>query len=190
LWTTFRKNSPTPYANQSTQHCLHFLVTTTVLKDSGSKVETTAAIGDELRQVTARLNKIMGGFRFNSSVLIVSARHEKRGAPRAQNSLRVMVTQDGEESECLSQDISLKGLRLKLPRPLSTQHELGLLLYLPSATLDKYQNQQRLALQARVSWQRQEGDWYLCGVEFLHLDHAQRSAIKKCFGFLNRNAEY
>ena len=47
-----------------------------ILKKSGTKVETTAAIGEDLRGVTGRLNAIMAGFKFTSGMVIQAAQHE------------------------------------------------------------------------------------------------------------------
>jgi methyl-accepting chemotaxis protein len=123
-----------------------------ILKESGSKVETTAAIGEDIRLVTGRLNKIMSEFTFNSEFVIESAQHEKRRAPRAEDSLRVKVSQRGNAMEGLSQDISLKGLRLKLSKPMNEQEQIDLFLYLPSDDLNQYQNQAPLPLNGKISW--------------------------------------
>ncbi|MBK7423906.1 MAG: PilZ domain-containing protein [Propionivibrio sp.] len=88
-----------------------------VLRDSGLKVKTTAAIGEDLRVVTGRLNDIMSGFTFTGELEIEAAQHEKRRAPRANNSLRVKITQDGTTFEAVASDFSLKGLRLRLSNP-------------------------------------------------------------------------
>jgi methyl-accepting chemotaxis protein len=45
-----------------------------ILKESGAKVDTTAAIGDDLRTVTGRLNNLMSGFTFTSGMAIEAAR--------------------------------------------------------------------------------------------------------------------
>ena len=161
-----------------------------VLKESGSKVATTAAIGVELREVTGRLNKIMADFMFNNSVLIEPAQHEKRRVPRADNSLRVKITQSGEILEALSEDISLSGVKLKLYKPLVEHKQIDLSFSLPSDDLEQYKNQAPLKLKGNVSWQRKDGDSYLYGIQFVNLDENQRTQIMKCFEFHNRNPEF
>ncbi|MFZ4536793.1 methyl-accepting chemotaxis protein [Propionivibrio sp.] len=162
-----------------------------ILKDSGSKVETTAAIGDDLRQVTGRLNNIMSGFTFKSRIVIATAQHEKRRVPRAQNSLRVKTSQNsGKPVEGLSSDFSLTGLRLRITQPMNEREPVDLYMYLPNDDLKQYENQTPLSLKGRISWQRKEGSNYFCGVEFVNLDEDKRNMIKKCFAFFNKNAEF
>ena len=161
-----------------------------ILKESGKKVETTAAVGEELRVVTGRMNKIMADFTFNSQIVIEASQHEKRRVPRAENSLRVKINQSGNELEGLSQDISMTGLKLKLRSPIKEHELINVSLFLPSDDLNQYKNQDPLDLKGSVSWQRKEGDNYLCGIEFANMNEVQRNQIKKCFQFLKRNAEF
>ncbi|MDD5240384.1 MAG: methyl-accepting chemotaxis protein [Sulfuricella sp.] len=161
-----------------------------ILKESGAKVETTAAIGDDLRMVTGKLNNIMAGFTFTSGTVIEATQHEKRRAPRAQNSLLVKVTQDNQALEAISSDFSLNGLRLRLPHPANEQEQVNLALYLPNDDLDLYAHQNPVSLKGRITWQRREGDYYLCGVEFIDVDEDKRGQMKKCFDFFHKNAEF
>jgi len=161
-----------------------------ILKESGAKVETTAAIGDDLRTVTGRLNNLMAGFVFTSGIIIEAAQHEKRRAPRAQNSLLVKMSQGGATVEAVSSDFSLTGLRLRLPQPVNEREQVELSLYLPNDDLDQYERQQPLLLKGRISWQRKEGGNTLCGVEFVNVDEGKRNMLKKCFAFFHKNAEF
>jgi len=161
-----------------------------ILKESGSKVETTAVIGEDLRETTGKLSKIMADFTFNNAIKIEPSQHEKRRVPRAENSLRVQVDQSGEILEAVSEDISLSGLKLKLFRPMSERKQIDLCIFLPNDDLNQYQNQIPLKLNGNVSWQRKEGDRYLYGIAFVNLNANQRSQIEKCFEFHKRNPEF
>lgn len=161
-----------------------------ILKESGAKVETTGAIGDDLRMVTGRLNNIMSGFTFNSGIVIEAAQNEHRRAPRAQNSLLVKMSQGGNTVEAMSSDFSLTGLRLMLPQPVNEREQIDLSLYLPNDNLDQYEHQNPLRIKARVSWQRKEGDNTLCGVEFVNVDDNKRNMLKQCFAFFHKNSEF
>ena len=161
-----------------------------ILKESGAKVDVTAAIGDDLRTVTGRLNKIMSGFTFTSGFVIKSAQHEKRRAPRAENSLLVKVSQRNQAYEAVSSDFSLTGLRLKLPRQLNEREPVDLAVFLPNDDLEQFASQDAMRVKGRITWQRQENDNYLCGVEFIDLDEIKRNMIKKGFAFFNKNSEF
>ena len=161
-----------------------------VLRESGCKVKTTAAIGEDLRVVTARLNDIMSGFTFTGGLEIEEAQHEKRRAPRANNSLRVKITQDGTTFEAVASDFSLKGSRLRITHPVRERAQLDLALYLPNDDLDQYERQEPLRVGGRIAWQRLDGQNYQCGVEFQNVDEAKDRLIRKCFEFYNKNAEF
>ena len=161
-----------------------------VLHESGSKVKTTASIGEDLRVVTRRLNDIMSGFTFSSGLEIEAAQHEKRRAPRANNSLRVKITQGDTMFEAVASDFSLAGLRLRLPRPVHEREPLDLALYLPSDNLKHYTEQEPLRIDGRVAWQNKDGNNYQCGVEFQNLNTSNIELMRKCFEFYNKNAEF
>jgi methyl-accepting chemotaxis protein len=160
-----------------------------ILKESGTKVETTAAIGDDLRIVTDRLNNIMAGFSF-SGIVIQAAQHEKRKAPRAENSLRVKISQNGNTCEAVSSDFSMTGMRLKTTQAANEREAVELGLYMPNDDLDQYENQDPISLAGHITWQRKDGDSYLCGVEFVNLSSDKRDILKKCFAFFRKNAEF
>ena len=161
-----------------------------VLRESGYKVKTTAAIGQDLRAVTARLNDIMSGFAFTGGLEIEAAQHEKRRVPRANNSLRVKVTQGDTTFEAVASDFSLRGVRLRLSQPVREREQLDLPIYLPNDDLGRYGRQEPLRVGGNIAWQRKDGENYQCGVEFQHLDEATLGAMKKCFEFYNKNAEF
>ncbi len=160
------------------------------LKESGAKVETTASIGDDLRTVSGRLNNIMSGFTFTSGIVIEAVQHEKRRAPRAQNSLLVKVLQSGATLDAVSSDFSLTGLRLRLHQQANEREQVDLALYVPHEEMTHYENQEPLRLKGRISWQKREGGNYLCGVEFVNVDENTRNKLRQCFAFFNKNAEF
>jgi methyl-accepting chemotaxis protein len=161
-----------------------------VLRESGLKVKTTAAIGEDLRAVTRRLNDIMSGFTFTGELEIEAEQHEKRRVPRANNSLRVKITQDDTTFEAVASDFSLKGLRLRLSHPVQEREQLDLALYLPNDDLDQYEKQEPLRVRGSIAWLRKDGENYQCGVEFQNVDQAKVRLMKKCFEFYNKNAEF
>ena len=161
-----------------------------VLHESGSKVKTTASIGEDLRVVTRRLNDIMAGFTFSNGMEIEAAQHEKRRVPRANNSLRVKVTQGETSFEAVASDFSLKGIRLRLAQAVRESEPVDLALYLPNANLEQYARQEPLSVVGRVAWQSKGAENRQCGIEFQALDTVTTEAIRKCFEFYNKNAEF
>jgi methyl-accepting chemotaxis protein len=161
-----------------------------ILKESGAKVEITAAIGDDLRDLADRLKSIMSGFTFSSGNVIQPAQHEKRRAPRAKNGLLVKLTQNGQTIGGVSSDFSLTGIRLRIPHPVVEGEKVDLAVYLPNDDLAAYERQEALHIQGRVQWQREDDKGHSCGVEFVDVDESKRAMIKRCFEYFSKNAEF
>ena len=161
-----------------------------ILKESRGKLDTTAAIGDDMRAVTGRLNKIMAGFTFASGMIIAPELHDKPRSPRAQNSLLVALTQGDNRQEAISTDFSLTGLRLRLPQPVDERQPVDLLLFVPHDDIQQYARQQPVPIRGRVTWHRKEDGRHTYGVEFNPPNESCQHAIRQCFAFFNKNAEY
>lgn len=162
------------------------------LKENGTKVEATAAIGEDLRLVSGRLNELMAGFTFSHATHIPIAQHEQRGVPRADNSLLVKIVQGEDFLDALVQDFSLTGVRLSLARKLDTAKPIDMKIYLPHENLSEYENQTPLQLSGEIAWQEeQEGrDRCTAGVQFIGMDDSNREKIRQCFDFYKLNAEF
>jgi methyl-accepting chemotaxis protein len=161
-----------------------------ILKESGSKVEATAIIGDELLTVAERLNKIMSGFVFHGDFQIQQEQNEKRRSPRAQNSLRVRVTQNGLAIEAVTSDFSMSGMRLKLVRELNKQVPAELALFLPSEGTAQQESREHLRLKGRILWQSGSQRNYSCGIEFLDMDTTKQRRLQECFAFFRKNHQF
>lgn len=161
-----------------------------ILRESGAKVEATAAIGDTLTQVASKLNSLIAEFTFSHDTVITARPNEHRRYPRAHDSLLVQVNQGRGESEAIAQDFSLSGLRLSLSGLLDENLPIELRLFLPQGDLQQYENQVPLRLRARLAWQKEEMGKAYCGLEFVGLDDTSRSRLREGFAFFNKNAEF
>ncbi len=160
------------------------------LGDSSSKVENTAAIGDDLFAVTQRLNALMAGFTFNFDEPIAPASHEKRSFPRAHSSLLVKVDNDGHLLEGVSSDISLSGMQLRMPSAIRASENLSIQVYLPYHNMDEYEKQTPLTLTGNIIWNRMDNSRYVYGIEFKALNGGQEQGLRQCFEFYRKNPEF
>jgi methyl-accepting chemotaxis protein len=160
------------------------------LNESSTKVETTAAIGDNLHKVTGTLNQLMSGFTFESVNVIEPTQNEKRTYPRATNSLLVEASQNGKLFECSSLDFSLTGMRLALNQKLDDGRMVELAVCLPQDDLSQYQRQTPLKLRGRVSWQRFEGGKNQCGIAFEGMSEDANRKLRECFKYYNKTPEF
>ena len=162
------------------------------LAESAAKVEATAHIGVHLHQASCDLNDLMAGFSFKRQTAIASAASDERRAyPRLERGVLTRVeTESGASLECLTMDLSLTGARLVMSRRLPEKARLRLSVFLPQPDLDLYREQQPVAINAQVRWQRAEGSRFLCGVEFDRPTASELAQIKAIFAFYNKSSEH
>jgi methyl-accepting chemotaxis protein len=162
------------------------------LKENGTKVEATAAIGEDLRRLSGRLNELMAGFQFSHEIAINTAQHEQRKAPRANNSMLVKIVQGDDFLDALILDFSLTGARLSLARKLDVVNPMDMKVYLPYENLREYESQIPIELKGNIAWQEEQEGRARCtaGVQFIGLQDSDRDKIKQCFDFFNLQAEF
>jgi methyl-accepting chemotaxis protein len=164
------------------------------LNESSTKVETTAAIGNDLHRVTEQLNQVMSGFSFQRVTEVErKAANEKRRNPRLERGVLTMVSQAGDppvSAEALATDLSLSGMRLAVPRRLRNGEPVTVQMHLPAESLDRYMNQSPVAIDASISWQREEDGRQFCGLEFSNLNATQRARIAEVFAFYDKAPTY
>jgi len=165
------------------------------LGESSSKVETTAAIGDDMNTLTGKMNELLSGFTIEPLQKQVQAvQHEKRTAPRENISLLVKVFNKGNFIEGISSNFSLSGVQLRLSEILDDLENLKIQLYLPFDSIEEYESQTPVLLKGRVAWNEQtvkhHGTQYIYGIEFIDLDSARRTQLKYCFDFFNKQSTF
>ena len=162
------------------------------LKESSTKVEATAVIGEDLHKVAEALNGLMSGFSFNRETGTGQRMaNDKRAYPRLERGMLARVmTEGGESQDSLTEDLSLTGMQLILNRPLAPNAEVGLQLFVPYPEMAQYKDQQPVELRARVKWQRAEGGRLLCGLQFVALSPATRERLATVFSYYNKSPVY
>lgn len=160
------------------------------MRENGTKVEATAAIGEDLRRVTNRMNDLMAGFTFSHEKAVEVACNEQRQVPRSEGSMLVKVAQGEDRLDAISQDLSLNGLRLSLPRQVKNDEVVDIAIYMPHHDLRVYESQAPMVLKGEIIWQSgQDGrNRSIAGVRFVNLGESDRYKLQQCFGFFNGEA--
>ncbi|GAB6040595.1 methyl-accepting chemotaxis protein [Endothiovibrio diazotrophicus] len=161
------------------------------LGSSSAKVEVTADIGDSLYKLTEEMDAIISGFTFREVLRNERAPGEKRRLPRLERNLVTAVNQGEFRLEGITQDISLEGARLQLPRALPEERgTVTLKLRLPYEDEKAFRNQTPLALSAEIQWYRGHGGEHHYGLHFRELDERTRERVKGIFAFFNTEYEF
>lgn len=163
----------------------------TALEANAAKVEITANIGDDLYQVTQQFNELMSGFQFiHLDERQARRENEQRHHPRFNQSLLVRVSQNGQVYDGITRDMSLSGMQLRVSETLNTQHPLQLALYLPQEDRGAFAQQTPLHITGHIARHHEEDGSQFYGLEFRNITPGQQEALKRCFGFFHKQAEY
>jgi c-di-GMP-binding flagellar brake protein YcgR len=102
------------------------------------------------------------------------------------------ITQGGQKLDAISQNISMTGIKLSLPKPMETNLPVEIAIFLPKDDLRAYETQSPIVLKGRVVWQNTQDGRNRCiaGVEFVNLSETDRYKIQQCFKFFNESAEF
>lgn len=159
-------------------------------KESSTKVETTATIGDDLYKVSESLSSLLAQFVYERHETIEAAQQEKRRTPRIERHLLVRVAQQNTLRESICKDMSMTGMQLRLKERLKDGVPLRLDIFMPYDKLSDYEGQRPLTLNARIAWQRQGDGGWLCGMEFERMSEAQTRRLQECFHYFNKKADF
>ncbi|MEK7323308.1 MAG: methyl-accepting chemotaxis protein, partial [Pseudomonadota bacterium] len=108
-------------------------------KESSTKVETTASIGDDLYKVSESMSGLLSQFVYERHAAVEAANHEKRRTPRIERHLRVRVAQQDVLRESICKDMSMTGMQLRLKERLQDGMPLRLDIFLPYDKLSEYE---------------------------------------------------
>ena len=162
------------------------------LKESSTKVEATAVIGNDLHKVAGGLNSLMSGFTINRETEIArSEADNSRNAPRLERGLLARLeSPDGSTQEALTEDLSMTGSKLVLNEPIAKGARINIYLFIPDTDLERYRNQQPAMLSGIVRWQREESGRPMCGVQFENISTAAQEHLQKVFAYYNKSHVY
>ncbi len=160
------------------------------LRESSSKVETTATIGDNIFQVSQQLTEMMADFVLEREVIIQANPDEKRSFPRADNNLLVRLRHQDVIHEGVTVDISLSGLNVLTSAKLQKGMNIPVEIFLPSSDISTFREQTPLSVTGRVAWARVDGDRMQYGFDFGTLNSSQEQTLRDCLAYFNQPAEF
>ncbi|MDG9668671.1 methyl-accepting chemotaxis protein [Hahella sp. CR1] len=156
------------------------------LRENSAKIGNTANISDSLFGLTQRLDHELSGldFRRQKAAEVKTKDSERRAAPRVEGTLLVRIESDGGGSEGLSQDVSETGMNLVVKEYYDVGDRLVLSIRLPSRDQNRYDQQQPVAVNAKVVWRKTESQGrYRYGVHFVELSQTSANYVKECCEF-------
>ncbi|SIO93785.1 methyl-accepting chemotaxis protein [Vibrio spartinae] len=159
-----------------------------VLTESSDKAGTTSMVAGDLYHISELLDQQINGFKTHVSASVAKQQGEQRNAPRADNKLRVRLSQGQRSVEGITSDISMDGMKLRTTSPLDEHDTVALQFLLPEQLKRSEQNQ--LVVQAKIVHTKQLSDNYDYGLKFIGLSKAQHEALKSVFKHFNESYRY
>ncbi len=157
------------------------------IKNSATQIGITATISADLTSVTRDITKQLDMFTFDRFLQIASTSHEKRRFSRFISGLLTFVVCDAINLQAfgLSYDVSLSGMRLRIPKdahiPVGSQIKLS--IKLPFETFKEYTKQQPLDVMAKVVWTEAHGYNTHYGIDFQSITAHHRQQLENCSQF-------
>jgi methyl-accepting chemotaxis protein len=160
------------------------------VQENAAKIQSTANIGDDLYQVTESLRSILGQFTYEKTVVETRGKNEQRATPRLTHQLRVQFMQGEKHYEGICSDLSMTGMKLRLPEELDKNVPLKVSIFIPFEDLKQYEAQKPIALTAQLVWQRTEQGKLQGGIKFTDINAAQKQELENCFAYFHQEASY
>jgi methyl-accepting chemotaxis protein len=168
------------------------LTLTETLTANALKVHTTGSIGQDLFKVTERLRELIDHFHFDQTATATPSNNDKRRVPRYEDHLLVYIDDQGQEREGLTVDLSMTGMRLRVPAPLASplRTKIKLSIRVPDAERSSFIRQKPLVVTGQLLWRKdtEEGNFY--GAEFIGLSKDQEKRLESCFTFYNQQTTF
>lgn len=162
------------------------------LEQSTARVHTTGLISHDLYEVTQKLRDLLASFEFEREPEALLPVSEQRTKPRADNKLLVKLSHHQQQLECISTDLSLSGMKLRLPEPLTQPDgDVQLEIMTPFANLEDYRNQQPLRLKGKIVWQKDVAGQTMLALNYAaQLSANEKTRLESCFAFLGKAAHF
>ncbi|QSX34285.1 type IV pili methyl-accepting chemotaxis transducer N-terminal domain-containing protein [Shewanella avicenniae] len=158
-----------------------------VLEESSGKAQTTSLVASDLYEISEQLDKQLRGFVTEQSESMPMSANEQRRTPRADNKLRVTITQGKIIGEGLTSDISMEGMKLRSSEQFFDSQPVKLEFFLPK---DIPSSTRRVELTASIVHVARKGDHLTYGLRFQSIPNTTQHLLKQLFTHFKRPHRY
>lgn len=172
---------------ESLENSINTLIST--LHENTAKISNTTYIGDALYRLTQQLNEEMSGLQFNKErpAETLPKGAERRTEPRTYgNMLTTLIASEGR-FDCLTQDISLKGMRITMKNRVHKNQEVILSIRLPQSDKQTYQNRTPCQLNGEIRWHKEADGSHEYGISFTTDNKPDSRQLQEILDFYNRS---
>ncbi|MDG3085746.1 methyl-accepting chemotaxis protein [Vibrio hannami] len=159
-----------------------------VLVESSGKAKTTSMVAGDLYNISEQLDGQLRGFvtELNESVGLEG--HDQRRTPRAENKIRVHLSQNATTADGLTHDISMEGLKIRSSSEFEVNKVLTVQLHMPTEIASK--TGRTLSLGAKIVHSDPSNEHFTYGIRFESMSASDKDKLRELFTFFKQPYKY
>ena len=159
-----------------------------VLSESSSKAKTTSLVAGDLHEISETLDKQLRGFETNVNESMVMPEDEQRAEPRADNKIRVKMSQGSTHAEGLTSDISMEGAKVRSNTEFKGDSLVDIEVKLPpEVTKD---GRTSITIKATIMHVVPVEDYFSYGLKFDGASVTDKTILKALFNYFKKSHRY
>ncbi|MCB1856895.1 MAG: type IV pili methyl-accepting chemotaxis transducer N-terminal domain-containing protein [Gammaproteobacteria bacterium] len=159
-----------------------------VLNRNGEMAIQTTSVADNLHSVSKELDELLQRFKTDAIDSPERKPSENRCCPRIRNSVTVDLIQGDRRIEGLTEDLSLRGIKVRSAKPLNSSQPLTVNVHVPSG--EKPGDQEFLSVDCHIVHTNSKGDLHQYGIDFGTLSPVEREKLEKVFRYFKKPHSY
>ncbi|MYM59000.1 hypothetical protein GTG28_07165 [Vibrio sp. OCN044] len=159
-----------------------------VLSESSSKAKTTSLVAGDLHEISETLDKQLRGFETNVNESMAMPEDEQRAEPRADNKIRVKMSQGSTHAEGLTSDISMEGAKVRSNTEFKGDSLLDIEVKLPPEIATH--GRTSIMIKATIMHVVPVEDYFSYGLKFDGASVTDKTILKALFNYFKKSHRY
>ncbi|WP_114783775.1 methyl-accepting chemotaxis protein [Vibrio tetraodonis] len=159
-----------------------------VLSESSSKAKTTSLVAGDLHEISETLDKQLRGFETNVNESMAMPEDEQRAEPRADNKIRVKMSQGSTHAEGLTSDISMEGAKVRSNTEFKGNSLVDIEINLPQEVTKD--GRTSITIKATIMHVVPVEDYFSYGLKFDGASVTDKTILKALFNYFKKSHRY
>ncbi|CAM3855933.1 methyl-accepting chemotaxis protein [Vibrio aquimaris] len=159
-----------------------------VLSESSSKAKTTSLVASDLHEISETLDRQLRGFETNINESMAMPEDEQRAEPRADNKIRVKMSQGSTRAEGLTSDISMEGAKVRSNTEFKGDSLVDIEVKLPQEVATH--GRTSITIKATIMHVVPVEDYFSYGLKFDGASVTDKTILKALFNYFKKSHRY
>ncbi|MCG7489857.1 methyl-accepting chemotaxis protein [Vibrio sp. Of14-4] len=159
-----------------------------VLSESSSKAKTTSLVASDLHEISETLDRQLRGFETNINESMAMPEDEQRAEPRADNKIRVKMSQGSTHAEGLTSDISMEGAKVRSNTEFKGDSLVDIEVKLPQEVATH--GRTSITIKATIMHVVPVEDYFSYGLKFDGASVTDKTILKALFNYFKKSHRY